>query len=153
MQQRNAEIRLHETEAEATRLAADQVRQIERDAERTQAEAKRLRAEELVAAERAKQLKTVESNAQREMIGLYAESPVLVDLEKLRIELEHEERLTQMQVEAYLKAFEAIAPGVCVHIYGNGGQVNPVMTGLFCCRFGSVLVFSIHVILIHVYKT
>ena len=43
---------------------------------------------------------------------------------------EHEERIVTIQPEASLKAFEAIAPGVKVNVFGNGGQVGQIMTNL-----------------------
>jgi hypothetical protein len=68
-----------------------------------------------------------EAKRLRELMALYAEAPVLVDLEKIKLEMAHTERLTQMQMDAHLKAFEALAPNMRIHIFGNGGQVSRVM--------------------------
>ena len=38
--------------------------------------------------------------------------------------------LTTLQVEAYLKAFEALASNMQVRIYGNGGQTTQIVTDL-----------------------
>jgi hypothetical protein len=228
-QQRQAALRLAETEARANELAMDQIREIERQAERTQAEAERLRQEELARAQRAKEvallmaaqeaealqiqasaetkaelvraegestavekraqaakiraeatraesaalglaeaeveaariqvaeqqvavtraeglaqaeiakaqaeaeagrlqrLKEVEITAQRQLVQLYTEAPVLVDLEMMKMKMTHQERLTQIQMDAYLKAFEAIAPNIRIQIVGNGGQLGHIL--------------------------
>lgn len=81
-------------------------------------------------AKRQERLKEVEINAQRQLMQLYDEAPVLVDLEKLRMQMEHEQQITEMQLEAYRQAFEAVAPGIKVHIYGNGGQTTQIFTDL-----------------------
>ncbi len=81
-------------------------------------------------AERQQRLKEVEIEAQRQMVGLYDKAPILVDLEKLRMQYEHEMQMAQVQMEAYLRAFEAMAPGLQVRIYGNGGQTSQIITDL-----------------------
>jgi len=100
------------------------------------AKAEIARAQADAEAERLQKLKDVEVNAKREMVSLYEASAALFELEKLRVQLEHEERLAQIQMEAHLKAFEAIAPSMRVHIYGSGGQVNQVMTDLLSLSQG-----------------
>lgn len=94
------------------------------------AQAEVARAQGEAEAERQKRLKTVEIEAQRKLVELYDQAPVLVELEKMRMDFEHTERIAAMQIEAYTKAFEAIAPGVKVHIYGNGGQTSQILTDL-----------------------
>ena len=81
-------------------------------------------------------MKEVEINTKQQLMGLYTEAPVLVELEKLRMELEHETELTRMQMDAYLQAFQAVAPGIKVHIYGNGGQMSQIMNDLFSLSMG-----------------
>ncbi len=81
-------------------------------------------------ADRLQRLKEVEINTQRELAKLYNEAPVLIEMEKLRMHLLHKERLTQLQMESYLRAFEAIAPSLRVNVYGNGGQTGKIITDL-----------------------
>ncbi|MEZ4681228.1 MAG: hypothetical protein R2932_44140 [Caldilineaceae bacterium] len=81
-------------------------------------------------AERIQKLKTVEIDAQRAMVQLYNEAPVLVDIERLKLQLAHKERLTQIQMDGYLRAFEALAPSLRVNVYGNGGQTGKIITDL-----------------------
>ena len=75
-------------------------------------------------------------NAQIELANLYEQAPILVELEKLRMQHQHEERIVTIQAEASLKAFEAIAPGVKVNIFGNGGQAGQIMTNLMSLSHG-----------------
>lgn len=87
-------------------------------------------------AERQQRLKEVEINAQRELVGLYNEAPVLVELEKLRIQLAHEKELTAMQMDAYLRAFQALSASMNLRIYGNGGQTTQIITDLMSVAQG-----------------
>jgi hypothetical protein len=90
-------------------------------------------------AERLRRMKEVEINAQKQLVALYDQAPVLVELEKLRMEHEHEERLTTLQMNAYLQAFQAIAPGVKVNIFGNGNQTSRIFTDLMSFSHGTQL--------------
>ncbi len=101
------------------------------------AKAEVFEAQSVAEAEQEQRLKEVEINAQRELVKLYDQAPVLVDLEKLRMEFEHEERIAQMQIQAYLKAFEALAPSLQVRIYGNGGQTTQIITDLMSVAQGA----------------
>ena len=94
------------------------------------AKAEVAQAQAVAEAERMQRLKDVEINAQRELVNLYDQAPVLVELERLRMQFEHDERITTLQVEAYLKAFEALASNMQVRIYGNGGQTTQIVTCL-----------------------
>ncbi len=87
-------------------------------------------AQAVAEAERVQRLKDVEINAQRELVKLYGQAPVLVDLEKLRMQLEHDERIATLQMESYLKAFEALAPSTQIRIYGGGNQTTQIITEL-----------------------
>jgi hypothetical protein len=133
-----AKIRAEATRAES---AAQGLAEAEVEAARIQVAEKQVavtRAEGLAQAEIAKaqadaeanrlqRIKEVEITAQRQLVQLYTEAPVLVDLEIMKMKMSHEERLTQIQMDAYLKAFEAIAPNVRIQIVGNGGQVGRVL--------------------------
>lgn len=92
------------------------------------------RAQAEAEAEKLQRLKTVEIEAQKSLATLYEQAPVLVELEKVRMELSHKERVEQIRTEAQLKVVEAIAPSMKIHVYGNGGQMSELM--------GSVLAFS-----------
>jgi hypothetical protein len=87
-------------------------------------------------AERLQRLKEVEINAQKQLVALYDKAPVLVEIEKLRMEYEHQERLVNLQMDAYLKAMESIAPGVKVQIYGSGNQTSQIFTELMSFSHG-----------------
>ncbi len=100
------------------------------------AKAEVAQAQAVAEAERQQRLKQVEIEAQREMIELYKQAPVLVELEKLRMQFEHEEKLTMKQIDAYLKAFEAVAPSMEIRIYGDGGQVSRIMTDVMSLAQG-----------------
>ncbi len=100
------------------------------------AKAEVAQAQAVAEAERQQRLKQVEIDAQREMVELYEQAPILVDMEKLRMQFEHEEKLAMKQIDAYLKAFEAIAPSMHIRIYGDGGQVSRIMTDVMSLARG-----------------
>ncbi len=136
-----AKIRAEATRAEtaAAGLAeaevdAARVRVAEQQVAVTRAEglanAEIMREQAAAEAERVQKLKTVEIDAQRELVQLYTEAPVLVEIEKLKMQLAHKERITQMQMDSYLRAFEAIAPSLHVNVYGNGGQTGKIITDI-----------------------
>ncbi|MCP4363132.1 MAG: hypothetical protein GY796_34455 [Chloroflexi bacterium] len=100
------------------------------------AEAEVAKAQAEAAAEKMKRLKEVEVNAQKQLAKLYAEAPVLVDLEKMRLQHSHDEKVATIQAEASLKAFEALAPGVKIHIFGNGGQTGQIMANVMALSHG-----------------
>lgn len=79
---------------------------------------------------RFQKMKEAEIGAQRQLVQLYAEAPVLVELEKMRLQMAHQEKLAQMQMEATLRAFEAIAPNIHLRIVGNGGQTGRLLADL-----------------------
>lgn len=94
------------------------------------AKAEVAKAQGLAEAERLQHLKEVEISAQRELATLYEQAPVLVELEKLRMEFAHKERLSQLEMETYLKAFEALAPSLQIRLYGSGAQTSRIITDL-----------------------
>ncbi len=129
---------LAEAEVEAARVeVAEKQVAVTRADGLAQAEVAQAQAE--TEAERMRRMKEVEINAQKQLVALYDQAPVLVELEKLRMEHEHEERLTTLQMDAYLKAFEAIAPGVKVNIFGNGNQTSRIFTDLMSFSHGARL--------------
>jgi hypothetical protein len=85
---------------------------------------------------RLQKLKDVEIKAQKQLMALYEEAPILVELEKMRMEYEHKERIANMQMDAYMKAFEAVAPGIKVNIYGSGNQTSRIFTDLMSFTHG-----------------
>ena len=104
------------------------------------AEAEVAMAQAAAAAEKVKQLKEVDINAQKQLAQLYDKAPVLVDLEKLRMQLTHDEKLATIKAETSLKAFEALAPSLKVHIFGNGGQTGQIMSNVMSITHGLGLV-------------
>jgi len=126
---------LAEAEVESARVEVSEKRVAVTRAEGL-AHAEVSRAQATAEAERRQQLKKVEIDAQTTLAKLYEEAPVLVDLEKLRMQLEHERSLATIQADASLKAFEAIAPGVKVHVFGNGGQTGQIMANLMSITHG-----------------
>jgi hypothetical protein len=52
------------------------------------------------------------------------------------MEYDHKERMATLQMDAYLKAFEAVAPGIKVNIYGNGNQTSKIFTDLMSFTHG-----------------
>ncbi|MEZ4731339.1 MAG: hypothetical protein R3E79_29825 [Caldilineaceae bacterium] len=120
---------LAEAEVDAARVSvAEQRVAVTRAEGLADAEIKREQA--AAEAERLQKLKEVEIHAQRELVQLYNEAPVLVEIEKLKMHLAHQERITQLQMESYLRAFEALAPSLRVQVYGNGGQTGKIITDL-----------------------
>lgn len=91
------------------------------------AEAEIAKALAIAEAEKMRQIRDVEIKAQQRLADLYQQSPVLVDLEKMRLEYAHAERLSEIQAETNLRAIEAIAPGVKINMFGNGGQMSDLM--------------------------
>ncbi len=100
------------------------------------AQAEVAQAQAAAEAERVQRLKDVEINAQTQLAELYDKAPVLVELERMRVEFEHEERLANIRAETQLKAFEAIAPSMRIHIYGNGGQASQILTEVMSFSHG-----------------
>jgi hypothetical protein len=94
------------------------------------------RAEAMAEAEKVQKLKEVEIAAQKELALLYEQAPVLIELEQIRMKQTHEEALARIRAEASLKAFEAIAPGVKIHLFGNGGQTGQILTSLMTLSHG-----------------
>jgi hypothetical protein len=94
------------------------------------------RAEAMAEAKKIQKLKEVEIAAQKELALLYEQAPVLIELEQMRMKLSHEEALTRIRAEASLKAFEAIAPGVKIHLFGNGGQTGQILSSLMTLSHG-----------------
>lgn len=142
-----AKVRAEATKAET---AAAGLAEAEVDAARVQVAEKQVsvtRAEGLAQAEVAQaqakaeadklqRLKMVEIEAQEKLATLYGEAPVLVDLERLRLQLTHQERIATIQAETSLKAFEAIAPSLKVHIFGNGGQTGQILANVMALSHG-----------------
>jgi hypothetical protein len=94
------------------------------------------RAQAAADAERQQKLREVEINAQRQLSELYSQAPVLVDLEKVRMQYAHQERLASLRAETYLKTMEAIAPGLRVNVFGNGGQAGQLLTDVLSISHG-----------------
>ena len=120
------------TQAVSERYAAETAEAQEAD-QRAKAEAEgwaRATLQAVAEAERLQRLKDVEINAQRELVKLYDQAPVLVELEKLRMQLAHNEKIATLQMESYLKAFEALAPSTQIRIYGGGNQTTQIITEL-----------------------
>lgn len=142
-----AKVRAEATKAET---AAAGLAEAEVDAARVQVAEKQVsvtRAEGLAQAEVAQaqakaeadklqRLKAVEIEAQEKLALLYGQAPVLVDLERLRLQLSHQERIATIQAETSLKAFEAIAPSLKVHIFGNGGQTGQILANMMALSHG-----------------
>jgi hypothetical protein len=126
---------LAEAEVEAARVeVAEKQVAVNRADGLAQAEVAKAQAD--AEAGRLQKLKDVEIRAQKQLMALYEEAPVLVDLEKMRMEYEHQERIATLQMDAYLKAFEAVAPGIKVNIYGSGNQTSKIFTDLMSFTHG-----------------
>ena len=126
---------LAEAEVETARVEVAE-RRVEVDRADGLAQAEIARAQGKAEAERLKQLKEVEISAQARQMELYEKAPVLVELDKLRMSYDHKEKIHARRMEASLKAFEALAPGIKVHIYGNGGQAGKLMTDVMSLAKG-----------------
>lgn len=79
---------------------------------------------------REQKLREIEISAQRQLAKLYQDAPVLVDLEKARLAYAHKTRLAEIQADASIRAFEAIAPGIKINVVGNGGQIGSIMSNV-----------------------
>ena len=126
---------LAETEVEQSRVVVAERRVAVKRAEGL-AEAEIAKAQAELEIERERKMREVDINAQKELADLYQASPVLIELEKTRMKFEHEAKIAEMQTNASLKAFEAIAPGVKVNLIGSGGQMGDIMTGLMTLSHG-----------------
>lgn len=122
-----------EVEAERVSVAEKQVA-VNRADGLAQAEVAKAQADAEVG--RLQKLKDVEIRAQKQLMALYEEAPVLVELEKMRMDYDHKERIATMQMDAYMKAFEAVAPGIKVNIYGSGNQTSKIFTDLMSFTHG-----------------
>ncbi len=126
---------LAEAEVEAARVeVAEKQVAVNRADGLAQAEVAQAQAE--AEAERRRRLKEVDINAQQQLVALYDQAPILVELEKLRMQYEHDEKITTLQMEAYLEAFKAIAPGVRVNIFGSGDQTSNIFNNLMSFSHG-----------------
>lgn len=126
---------LAEAEVEAARVqVSEQKVAVTRAEGLAQAEVEMAQAE--AAAEKTRRLKEVEINAQKQLAQLYEKAPVLIELEKLRMQFAHDETLATIQSEAQLRAFEAIAPGISINLFGNGGQTGEIMNNLMSMTHG-----------------
>jgi len=126
---------LAEAEVDAARVTvAEQQVAVTRAEGLAQAEVAQAQAE--AETERLRRLKDVEIEAQVRLASLYGEAPVLVDLERLRMQLNHEETIATIKAETSLKAFEALAPSMKVHIFGNGGQTGQIMNNILTITHG-----------------
>lgn len=94
------------------------------------------RAQAEAEAERLQRLKTVEIEAQQRLVDLYDRAPVLVELERVRMDYAHAERLASIRAETALKAVSALAPGIKVHLIGNGGQASQLLNELMTFSLG-----------------
>ncbi len=126
---------LAEAEVESARVEVAQKRVAVTQAEGL-AKAEVAQAQAVAEAERMQRLKDVEINAQRELVKLYDQAPVLVELERLRMQQGHEAKLKELEMNAYLHALEALAPSLQVRIYGNGGNTAQVITDLMSVAQG-----------------
>jgi uncharacterized membrane protein YqiK len=126
---------LAEAEVESARVSVSE-KQVAVNRTEGLALAEVARAQAQAEAERMQRLKEVEINAQRQLKELYEQAPVLVDLERMRMQFAHHERVTSLQLEAYVQAFQALAPGVRIHIYGNGGQASQLLTDVLSLSQG-----------------
>jgi len=122
-----------EVEAERVSVAEKQVA-VNRADGLAQAEVAKAQAE--AEAGRLQKLKDVEIRAQKQLMALYEEAPILVELEKMRMEYDHKERIATMQMDAYMKAFEAVAPGIKVNVFGSGNQTSKIFTDLMSFNHG-----------------
>lgn len=127
---------LAEAEVEAARVEVAE-KQVAVTRAEGLAQAEVAKAQAVSEAERMQRLRDVEIGAQRELMELYNQAPVLVDLEKLRLHLDHEKEITAMQVDAYLRAFQSLASSMNLRIYGNGGQTSRIITDLMSVAQGA----------------
>ena len=97
--------------------------------------------------ERAQKLREIEINAekalrelditsQQKMAKLYEEAPVLIELEKVRMQLTHEEKMAQIRAETALRGLEALAPGIKMNLFGQGGQMGEMLNNVFALAHG-----------------
>jgi hypothetical protein len=131
-----AKIRAEATRAEAAAAGLAEAEVAEAQVAVSEKRVAVARAEAMAEAEKIQKLKEVEISAQKELALLYEQAPVLIEMEQLRMRLSHEEALARIQAEASLKAFEAIAPGVKIHLFGNGGQTGQILSSLMTLSHG-----------------
>ncbi len=93
-----------------------------------------------VEVERERKLREVDIAAQKELADLYSTAPALIELEKAKMKYEHEAKIAEIQANASLSAFEAIAPGIKINLIGNGGQMGEILTGLMSLSHGLVAI-------------
>lgn len=129
---------LAEAEVEEARLEVAQ-RQVEINRAEGLAGAEIARAQADLEIEKERRLREVDINAQKELANLYEEAPVLVELEKVRMQFEHESKIAEINANASLKALEALAPGIKVNLIGSGGQMGEILTGLMSLSQGLAL--------------
>ena len=126
---------LAEAEVEAARVSVAE-KQVSVTRAEGLAEAEVAKALAEAEADKLERLKAVDINAQKELALLYEQAPVLIELEKMRMQLEHDEKIASIQAETSLKAFEAIAPGIKVNIFGNGGQTGQILSNVMSLSHG-----------------
>ena len=120
---RKAEVALKQAEAEkAQGLARAEV--AARDAE--------------VAADRERQLRQVEIDAQATLAQVYAQNPVLVELEQVRMRQGHEQKLAEIRINGQIALMSALASQLDIraHLIGNGGQMGNVLAQIMSLTSG-----------------
>ena len=119
-------------------LASAEIAQKQVDVKRAEglAAAEIAQAEAQAEAERLQKIKDVDISAQKALATLYEEAPVLVDLEKMRLELAHKERIAEIENETQIKLLEAIAPSMKIHVVGNSGQVSQIVSNVMAFSQG-----------------
>ncbi len=121
--ERNAEVAIKEADANRARGLADA------DVTRARAAAE---------AEGAHLMRQVEIDAQAALAEVYAASPVLVDLEKIRLQHAHEQNIAQLRLNAQIAMMQALAPQLNVNakLIGNGTQMGSLLSQILTLSAG-----------------
>ncbi len=130
---------LAEVEVEEARVTVAE-RQVEVKRAEGLASAEIAKVDAEVEVERERNMRQVDINAQKELADLYAASPALIELEKAKMQYDHEAKIAEIKANASLSAFEAIAPGIKINLIGSGGQMGEIMSGIMSLSHGLVAI-------------
>lgn len=91
-----------------------------------------------VAAERERQMRQVEIDAQATLAQVYAQNPVLVELEQVRMRQLHEQKLAEIRINGQIALMSALASQLDIraHLIGNGGQMGNILAQILALTSG-----------------
>ena len=70
----------------------------------------------------------IQITAQQQLATLYAEAPILVELEQQQRQLAHALELARVDAAARVQIMQALAPNIHLHLVGDGGKLSQFLS-------------------------